>query len=98
MQRRAWLLKVKEGKKEEYRRAHANVWPELVQAAQEAGFKNHSAFILGQTVIAYIEAEDLDAAGARLMTRDVKRRWDKAMSGLLEQTDSPSFEEVFHFD
>ena len=98
MERRAWLLRVKEGKEEEYRRAHANVWPELIQAAQEAGFQNHSTFLLGRTVIAYIEAEDINAAGARMGKSDVKGRWDKAMSGLLEEPDSPSFEEVFHFD
>jgi L-rhamnose mutarotase len=98
MQRRVWLLRVKEGKEEEYRRAHASVWPELIQAGQEAGFKNHSTFLLGRTVIAYIEAEDIDAAMARTINSDVNRRWDKAMSELLEETDAPSFEEVFHFD
>ena len=89
---------MKEGKEEDYRRALANVWPALIQAAQEAGFKNHSAFILGRTVIAYIEAEDIDAAGARLMTSEVKRRWEKAMSELLGETDPAFFEEVVHFD
>jgi L-rhamnose mutarotase len=98
MQRGAWILTVKEGKEEEYRRAHANVWPELIHAAQEAGFKNHSCFILGRTVIAYIEAENLDAAGARLIKSDVKQRWDKAMSELLEAPSTPTYEEVFHFD
>jgi L-rhamnose mutarotase len=43
------------------------VWPELIQAGQEAGFKNHLTFILGRTVIAYLEAEDIDAAGARMI-------------------------------
>jgi L-rhamnose mutarotase len=33
-----------------------------------------------------------------LLNTDVKRRWDKAMSELLEAADTPSFEEVFHFD
>lgn len=98
MERRAWILTVREGKEDEYRRAHASVWPELIQAAREAGFKNHSCFILGRTVIAYIEADDIDAASKRVLNEDVKRRWDKAMSELLEETDSPAFEEVFHFD
>ncbi len=98
MQRRAWLLRVKEGKEEEYRCAHANVWPELIQEAQKAGFRNHSCFMLGRTVIAYIEADDLDAAGQRTVGSDVQRRWNQAMSELLEETDSPAFEEVFHFE
>jgi len=98
MQRRALILMVKEGKEEEYRHAHANVWPELIQAAREAGLRNHSTFISGRTVIAYLEAEDVEEAFSRLLKKDVKRRWDKAMSELLEATDTPYFEEVFHSD
>lgn len=98
MQRRAWLLRVKEGKVEEYRRAHGNVWPELVQAARKVGLQNHSTFISGRTVIAYLEAEHPEEAFSQLLSTDVKQRWDKAMSELLESPDSPSFEEVFHFD
>jgi L-rhamnose mutarotase len=98
MQRRAWILRVKEGKEEEYRHAHANVWPELIQASREAGFKNHSCFMAGRTVVAYIEAEDIDASGALTATSDAKKRWDKAMSELLEEIDSATCEEVFHFD
>ena len=98
MQRRAWLLRIKQGKEEEYHRAHAHVWPELVQAAQEAGLRNHSTFVSGRTVIAYLEAENAEEAFSRLLKTDVKCRWDKAMSELLEEADTPSFEEVFHFD
>ena len=98
MQRRIWLLKVKEGKEEEYRRAHARVWPELIQAAREAGLRNNSTFISGRTVINYLEAENAEESFSRLLTTDVKQRWDKAMSELLEAADTPSFEEVFHFD
>jgi L-rhamnose mutarotase len=98
MQRRIWLLKVKEGKEEEYRRAHASVWPELIQAAREAGLRNNSTFISGRTVINYLEAENAEESFSRLLTTDVKQRWDKAMSELLEAADRPSFEEVFHFD
>ena len=98
MQRRAWLLTVKEGKEEEYRHVHANVWPELIQAARKVGMQNHSCFISGRNVIAYLEAENPEESFSQLLSTDVKRRWDKAMSELLEAADTPSFEEVFHFD
>ncbi len=98
MQRRAWLLRVREGKEEEYRRIHRAVWPELIQAAKAAGLRNHSSFICGRNVIAYGEAEDLDATFARILETDVKKRWDQAMSSILEEPDSESFEEAFHFD
>jgi L-rhamnose mutarotase len=98
VERRAWILKVKKGKGEEYVRAHDHVWSELVQAARAAGFRNHTVFFSGSTVVAYVEAEDMEAANARMKDAEVKRRWDLYMSDLLESTDSPSAEEIFHFD
>ncbi len=98
MQRQAWILKIKPGKEAEYREAHANVWPELIQASIEAGFRNHSVFVQGRTIIAYLEAEDVQAADAQLAGKDVLLKWNEAMSHLLEETETPPFEEVFHFD
>jgi hypothetical protein len=34
-------------------------------------------------VIAYVEAEGIDASGARVAESDIKRRWDRAMGHLL---------------
>jgi L-rhamnose mutarotase len=45
-----------------------------------------------------VEADDIDAAFRKLLATDVKKRWDQAMSSILEETDSSYFEEVFHFD
>lgn len=96
MKRRAWLLKVKEGKEEEYSRAHAAVWPELLKAARQAGIKNQSCFVSGRDVIVYEEADDIEATVTKLLTVDVKKRWDKAMSSILEENGSRLFDEVFH--
>jgi hypothetical protein len=57
-----------------------------------------SCFIAGGTMIAYVEAEGIDASGARVAESDIKRRRDRAMGHLLWETDSASWEEVFHFD
>ena len=98
MQRMAWILKIKAGKEAEYRAAHADVWPELIQASIDAGFRNHSVFVHERTIIAYLEADDIEAADARLAAKDVLIRWNEAMSHLLEETETPPFDEVFHFD
>ena len=42
-----------------------------------------SCFIAGRTVIAYVEAEGIDASGARVAESDIKRRRDRAMGHLL---------------
>ena len=57
-----------------------------------------SCFIAGRTVIAYVEAEGIDASGTRMAESDSKKRRDRAMGHLLQETDSASWEEVFHFD
>lgn len=98
MQRYAWLLQVRAGKEDDYRRAHANVWPELIRASRDAGIRNQSCFLGGQRVIVYFEAEDPDAALQCLAATEVKKNWDQAMSSILESSDCSGFEEVFHFD
>ena len=98
MQRRAWLLPIREGKEQEYIRMHREVWPELIAVARDAGLRNHSCFVLGRAVIVYGEAMDLDETFRKILATDVKKRWDQAMSGILEVTDSPPFQEVFHID
>jgi hypothetical protein len=42
-----------------------------------------SCFIAGGTAIAYVEAEGIDASGARVAESDSKRRRDRAMGHLL---------------
>jgi len=98
MQRRVWLTTLKAGKEAEYRHAHANVWPELIESARACGLKNHTVFIHGRQVIAYIEAEDFEKSWQQLLKTDVKRRWTRLMEGLFEDADGPSFEDIFHFN
>jgi L-rhamnose mutarotase len=98
MQRRTSLLRVREGKEEEYRRVHTAVWPELVEAARRAGIRNQSCFLSGRDVIVYEEATDLQTAYTHLLTTDVKKRWDEAMSGIFDGAGARLFDEVFHFD
>jgi len=77
---------------------HAVVWPELIAAARKAGLSNHSCFVSGRHVIVYGEAEDLEATFRKILATDVKKRWDQAMSSILEETGGTPFQEVFHFD
>ena len=40
---------------EEYRRYHANIWPEIAEAIETAGIRNYSIFLLGERLFAYYE-------------------------------------------
>ncbi len=97
MQRGAWLFHLKEGMEEEYRKAHARVWPELIEAAGTAGLKNHSVFVEGSIVFAYAEAENLNKTMAELNSTEVTRRWNEAMARFMEDPEGMPLQEVFHF-
>ena len=45
MQRVCFLLKVKADRLEEYRRRHEQVWPEMLEALRETGWRNYSLFL-----------------------------------------------------
>ena len=40
----AWILGVRPGYEEEYKRRHDDIWPEMVEALRSAGISNYSIF------------------------------------------------------
>ena len=48
---------------DEYREAHRTVWPELLEALRDAGWRNYSLFLRDDgLLIGYAEADDLVGA------------------------------------
>jgi L-rhamnose mutarotase len=84
-ERTAFTLRVRPGKIDEYVQAHANVWPEMLEALRTAGIRNYTIFRAGDTVFGYFEADDLDAAARYLASQEVSTRWQDAMAELLEE-------------
>ena len=42
--RACFLLKVRHEKMDEYKARHAQVWPEMLKALRESGWRNYSLF------------------------------------------------------
>jgi len=90
---------------DEYRRRHAAVWPEMLQALKDAGWHNYSLF-LGDDglLVGYVECDDFDAVRARMALTEVNARWQADMAALFEdsgQAPDEGFqvlEEVFNLD
>ena len=57
-----------------YRERHAAVWPEMLTALRDSGWRNYSLF-LAETglLIGYFEADDKDLAQARMAATDDQR-------------------------
>ena len=70
-----------------YRERHAAVWPEMLAALRDAGWRNYSLF-LGETglLVGYFEADDKDLAQAR----DGRDRGQRAVAGRDGRTCSPA--------
>ena len=72
MQRVCFLLKVRADKLDEYRRAHENVWPEMLAALSAAGWSNYSLFLRDDgLLVGYLETEDFAKARAAMAATDV---------------------------
>lgn len=106
MQRVCFLLKVKPDRLEEYKRHHAQVWPDMLQALRETGWHNYSLFLREDgLLVGYCETPDFESAVAGMQNYEVNQRWQDMMAPFFE---SPSgekadkamqpLEEVFHLD
>lgn len=96
---------VQPGVADEYRRRHAQVWPEMLRALKDAGWHNYSLFLAADgLLIGYLECDGFDAARARMTLTEVNARWQAEMSTLFADTEHPPDEgfavlpEVFNLE
>ncbi len=105
MERYAWRGRVKEGYIDEYRRRHAEIWPEMIAVLREAGIRNYTIFASGNELFGYYECEKGVDYAVRIQNgNEVVRRWEAHMKDILifentgEGEAQPKLEEVFRMD
>jgi L-rhamnose mutarotase len=82
MERIAFKLKLREGKRDEYRRLHDNIWPELLEVLKEAGIQNYTIWNAGDDLFGYYEVHDTGHSNSTLANRPVIARWNEIMSDI----------------
>ena len=84
MQRFAFKMFLHPGQRDEYKRRHDAIWPELSRLLGEAGVRNYSIFLDEETdvLFAYLERPD-DHRMAALAEEPVMRRWWAYMADLM---------------
>lgn len=98
MQRYMFQGKVKADRIAEYKRRHAEVWPEMLEALRQAGFRNYSIFLRDDgLLVGYFEAEDGDAAFAAMSKTDVNVRWQREMAPFFDIPEGKGPDECFLF-
>lgn len=105
MRRVCFQLRVKPGHLEAYREAHAAVWPDMLEALRDTGWRNYSIFLAPDgLVIGYFETEDLRANLDGMAAHPVNARWQAAMAEHFVDLDVPAdqaflfLDEVFNLD
>ncbi len=76
----AWVLEVRPGYEEEYKKRHDDIWPEMLEALRKAGIRNYNIFRYGLTLIGTFETDDLEKTIAFLKDDPVNARWGASMA------------------
>ena len=81
MRRVCFTLQVRPDRLDEYRRRHAVVWPEMLVALREAGWRDYSLFLREDgLLVGYFLTDDLAAAQAAMDATEVNARWQAEMA------------------
>jgi L-rhamnose mutarotase len=104
MERVCFVLCVRPDRLEEYRARHRAVWPEMLAALSDTGWRNYSLFLRDDgLLVGYLETEDFDAALRGMEATEVNARWQAEMAEFFElpggerpDTGLRRLQEVFH--
>lgn len=91
MPRYCFTLQVRPDLIEEYVERHRSVWPEMLAALADTGWRNYSLFLREDgLLVGYVESDDLAAARAAMADTAVNARWQAEMSDYFTWPDSPA--------
>ena len=90
MERVCFQLQVRPDRLEEYRARHREVWPEMLDALREAGWRNYSLFLREDgLLVGYVETDDFEAAQRAMAATEVNERWQRDMAPVLRRARRP---------
>jgi len=107
MKRYGQVIRVKPGKLEEYKRYHADVWPEVLSMIHECNMRNYSIYHKDGYLFAYFEyiGDDFDTDMAKMVAEPVIQKWWDICKPMQEPLETraegewwANMEEVFHTD
>ena len=84
MDRYAWKAMLKPGMKEEYKRRHDAIWPEMVALLKAAGIRNYTIWNVGDELFGYYECEKgLDYAASVQAESPIVAKWNQYMEDVM---------------
>ena len=102
MKKLAFKMYLNEGQKEEYKKRHDEIWPELKQLLREAGISEYSIFLDEETNILFaFQKVSGDAGSQNLGETEIVKKWWKYMADIMKTNPDNSpvtvpLDEVFY--
>ena len=94
--RYCFLLQVRPARIVEYRERHRAVWPDMLAALRDAGWRNYSLHLRDDgLLVGYVECDDLAAAQAAMAATAVNTRWQAEMAPFFTGLDGRGPDESF---
>ena len=104
MKRAAFKMKLKPGYRDEYKRRHDAIWPELKKLLQDAGIRDYSIFLDEETNTLFaVQKIDGNAGSQDLGKTEIVQKWWAYMADIMETNPDNSpvsipLQEVFYLD
>ncbi len=84
MEKYAWKAKIIEGKQEEYKKRHNEIWPEMVKVLKDAGISNYTIWMSGDEVFGYYECEKgVEYAAEVQKNSPIVDKWNEYMKDVM---------------
>jgi len=100
-----FVSRVRRDRIEEYKAAHAAVWPEMLEALAETGWLDYRLFLGADgLLVGILRTDDYERAQRDMAAREVNERWQAEMKDFFEPAEGRpdegfvQLEEVFHLE
>ena len=104
MQTIAFKMKLRPGCKEEYRRRHAALWPEMRELLHRSGIRNYTIYFDEATDSLFaVQDQDGESSSQELGSLPIVQKWWAYMADVMETNPDHSpvstpLEPLFHLD
>jgi len=104
MERLAFKMHLNEGQKEEYKKRHNELWPELRQLLKSAGVSEYSIFLDEETNILFaFQKVSGEGSSQDLGSNPIVQKWWAYMADIMETNDDNSpimapLDELFYME
>ena len=104
MKRFGFKMKLKPGFKEEYKKRHSEIWPELRELLKKSGVSDYSIFLDEETNILFaVQKQSGDQSSQDLGKTTIVQKWWAYMADIMDTNpdNSPvtiALEEVFYME